>query len=315
MEKIIELARPFAAQPFCGEDARYSAEYEEIRLARERLLDQLPTGMWTRAQVPGGWPAQMGRCQTFLSTRSKDLQVFGWLTEALWFDRGLSGLVDGIECYVGAMVSLWDHIHPQTEGDDVEMREGPIRWIIERCTTWISSGPASTREQVVLWHRLHLVLDQMMSFLDERLPMAEFSMARLSTLINKHWQAHKGVDVTFLERGQTSLEEREDTGRRTKEREATRETTEDCDLEDRTKPIGGLTARRPVSSRAEAYEHLEHIARFLAATEPHSPTPLILRAVVGWRDRSFSELLEHWPASGPTIYDFLRVLSDTPHTT
>jgi type VI secretion system protein ImpA len=48
----------------------------------------------------------------------------------------------------------------------------------------------------------------------------------------------------------------------------------------------------PVRSRAEAYRRLAEAADYLLRTEPHSPTPYLVRRAVAWGGMSLGELLE-----------------------
>lgn len=46
------------------------------------------------------------------------------------------------------------------------------------------------------------------------------------------------------------------------------------------------------TSREEAYRHLELVAKYLQATEPHSPTPYLIKRAVAWGRMSLAELLK-----------------------
>ena len=55
---------------------------------------------------------------------------------------------------------------------------------------------------------------------------------------------------------------------------------------------GGVYSGSPVRSRAEAYRRLAEAADYLLRTEPHSPTPYLVRRAVAWGGMSLGELLE-----------------------
>ena len=55
---------------------------------------------------------------------------------------------------------------------------------------------------------------------------------------------------------------------------------------------GAFYAGSPVRSRAEAYRRLAEAADYLLRTEPHSPTPYLVRRAVAWGGMSLGELLE-----------------------
>lgn len=55
---------------------------------------------------------------------------------------------------------------------------------------------------------------------------------------------------------------------------------------------GSFHAGVPIRSRAEAYRRLAEAADYLLRTEPHSPTPYLVRRAVVWGGMSLGELLE-----------------------
>lgn len=48
----------------------------------------------------------------------------------------------------------------------------------------------------------------------------------------------------------------------------------------------------PIRSRREAYQRLDEVADYLLQTEPHSPTPYLVKRAVSWGDLSLNELLQ-----------------------
>ncbi len=56
-------------------------------------------------------------------------------------------------------------------------------------------------------------------------------------------------------------------------------------------PAAPLT-RTPVASRDQAYALLAEIAQFLIVTEPHSPTPYLIRRAITWGSMGLNELLQ-----------------------
>ncbi|MDF8364750.1 type VI secretion system protein TssA [Achromobacter anxifer] len=55
--------------------------------------------------------------------------------------------------------------------------------------------------------------------------------------------------------------------------------------------VGVVASLGQLSNRAQAYRQLSRIADYLAAIEPHSPTPYLLRKAVAWGDMSLSDLM------------------------
>lgn len=47
----------------------------------------------------------------------------------------------------------------------------------------------------------------------------------------------------------------------------------------------------PIRNRADAYRMLEEAAEYLARTEPHSPTPYLVRRAITWGQLKFEDLM------------------------
>lgn len=66
----------------------------------------------------------------------------------------------------------------------------------------------------------------------------------------------------------------------------------------------------PIQGRAEAYRRLLEISDYLLRTEPHSPTPYLIKRAVSWGDLPLSKLLEelvHTPQDLKSIYGLLGI--------
>lgn len=63
-----------------------------------------------------------------------------------------------------------------------------------------------------------------------------------------------------------------------------------------------------IRSRAEAYSLLEEIADYLYRTDPHSPTPYLIRRAVAWGGMHFNELLPELVRSHGELSDIVKLL-------
>ncbi len=71
-----------------------------------------------------------------------------------------------------------------------------------------------------------------------------------------------------------------------------------------------FTGGGPIRSRAEAYRRLAEAADYLARTEPHSPTPFLVRRAVSWGSMTVGELLKELLADNadlPTVFKLLGI--------
>ncbi|HTM48381.1 MAG TPA: type VI secretion system protein TssA [Bryobacteraceae bacterium] len=123
-----DLLNPVPGPNPSGEDLRYNPIYDKIREAR-RQDDDLAQGAWQKERKVADYPAVMKLTQDALVTKSKDLQLAAWLTEALLFREKFGGLRDGLVLCRSLIDAFWDTLYPAIEDGDVEMRATPLDWI------------------------------------------------------------------------------------------------------------------------------------------------------------------------------------------
>jgi type VI secretion system protein ImpA len=129
---LAQLLQPISAAQACGEDISFSSEVDEIvraRLADDPTLDQ---GAWVTALKEADWPFVAARCAALIGSRSKDLRLAVWLTEAHARTRGFRGLGDGYALLAGLCARYWDSLHPAIEDGDTEQRVGNLYWLLSR---------------------------------------------------------------------------------------------------------------------------------------------------------------------------------------
>nr|WP_315196530.1 type VI secretion system protein TssA [uncultured Aquabacterium sp.] len=126
------LLAPLSAPSPCGEDLSFSAEFDQIaemRRADDPTLDQ---GEWVTSVKQSDWPGVARLCQELLATRTKDLRLAQWLTEARALSEGYVGLNQGLALCAALCEQHWDGLHPRPEGGDAEERIGNIAWLLQR---------------------------------------------------------------------------------------------------------------------------------------------------------------------------------------
>ena len=64
-----------------------------------------------------------------------------------------------------------------------------------------------------------------------------------------------------------------------------------------------------IRTRAEAYQLLAEAADFLARTEPHSPTPYLVRRAVSWGSMPFDKLLTELVSNSGELIEIARLLN------
>lgn len=68
----------------------------------------------------------------------------------------------------------------------------------------------------------------------------------------------------------------------------------------------------PIRSRAEAYQRLAEAADFLQRTEPHSPTPYLVRRAIQWGNMDLKDLLPQLIRNGQVLSDVAQLLNISP---
>src|SRR5258708_40137137 len=64
-----------------------------------------------------------------LATKTKDLQLAAWLTEAQLHIENFAGLQQGLNLCTGLVRDFWDTVYPPVEAGDMELRSGPLDFL------------------------------------------------------------------------------------------------------------------------------------------------------------------------------------------
>ncbi len=137
-EDLLDPIRP--DQP-AGESLRWLPEWDRIREARQSD-DSLPKGKWERREAKSAnWRLTRELAAAMLRTRSKDLQLAMWLTEADIHLDGFKGLASGLCTTRELLGRFWDAgLFPEME-DGPEDRKGPLEWLNGKLSDAILSIP------------------------------------------------------------------------------------------------------------------------------------------------------------------------------
>jgi type VI secretion system protein ImpA len=125
-----------------GEDLRYTPVYEEIKEAR-RSDDPLDRGDWQRELKRSDWPKVITLATEILASKSKDLQLAAWLTEALVNTDAWEGAAAGLELITALLSNYWEQLYPEIEDGDLEYRVGPIEFLNERLSVAMKEIPVT----------------------------------------------------------------------------------------------------------------------------------------------------------------------------
>jgi type VI secretion system protein ImpA len=123
-----DLLNPIEGPNPSGANLRYNPVYDKIKEAR-REEDQPPPGMTERDRKTADNSLVIKLTTDTLTTKTKDLQLAAWLTEALLKQKGFSGLRDGLAVCHGLVEKFWDTVYPEIEDGDVQARGAPLGFI------------------------------------------------------------------------------------------------------------------------------------------------------------------------------------------
>lgn len=135
-----DLLNPISGANSAGTDLRYDPLYDKIKEAR-REDDDAPQGEWERPRKTADWPAVIKLAGDAIATKSKDLQLAVWLTEAMTRREGFAGLNGGLTLIRGMLETFWDNAYPELEDGDAELRAAPIEWLGTRFDMSIKTVP------------------------------------------------------------------------------------------------------------------------------------------------------------------------------
>ena len=118
-----------------GDDARYEPEYAAV-------LEEIEKLSFSGQGATASWPAIEKNAVLILSEKSKDLQIASYLGVALWQNRGLEGLLDGVQVLTGFFETFWESGWPSLKR--LRGRVNAIDWWHERTSSFLQEAATQT---------------------------------------------------------------------------------------------------------------------------------------------------------------------------
>jgi type VI secretion system protein ImpA len=122
------LLNPIPGENPSGEDLRYAPLYDQIKEAR-REEEESAQGDWVHEVKKADYPLVIKLTTEAIASKSKDLQLAAWLTDALVRVEGFAGLKQGLQLLQDLTTTFWDTLYPQLEDGDAELRASPLQWV------------------------------------------------------------------------------------------------------------------------------------------------------------------------------------------
>lgn len=341
------LLAPLPGPDSAGVALRYDPQYRQIQNARQEDDASLPMGEWEAPLRQADWSEVAGLCCNVLATRSKDLQVAAWLSEAWLRLYGADGMLAGVNLLLGLIERYWDGAWPRIEDGEHEPRCSPFVWadrnLALACAQHLPLLKNEEGEPPWLyledWRRSAMrgagngqASETKEHGIDpdlvRRLAKQPLNQAYLRNQLPKL----ESIRLTWRKMGQ-ALDERlglDAPGLRTMDeqlsaliRTASNLLNDIADGGDAFEATdSALIAEAPIvdggvqpetfadcTGRDQAYRQLGLIADYLRSIEPHSPTPYLLRKAVDWGRMSPEELMRDVMQDDGTFARYLSLLA------
>jgi len=323
--EIDDLLQPIAGPNPAGESLRYEGTYDRIAEARREDDPKLSQGIYKTAHKRADWNTVSSVCVEALTTRTKDLQIAGWLLEA-WLHRdGFAGVAKGLKVIAALCERFWNEMYPEIEPNDVEGRLAPFDWIEQKLSLKLKQIPLTMHSEgesyaCVDWERAchfeNLAMKDPRA-LQEALAKINPTVSAFRNTVratNKSFYSDLVRDLDDAIEACAQLEQMLDEKcgknapgfRQFKEAlNAVRQLicqdmgeeeveTDVLELESPQPAVSEFepSSGGPIRSRADAYRRLSEAADYLLRAEPHSPTPYLVKRAVEWGNMSLPELLQ-----------------------
>ena len=316
------LLRPIDGPAPAGIDLRDTDTMQRLRELRRGDDPRLPQGVWQHEAKQVDWRAVARQCGELLSTRSKDLHVAVWLVDAEVRAGGVEALAPAIDWLASFVDRWWPSLHPAADGD-VQPRLAVLFWLDRELALALRTLPLTaptpgatplTWTDVANARRLEVLRPQDPAAVEKAERNGAIGQRQVEEAFARTAPTTLLATMTAAERGALAIERlvaaadlrAKDAPAFAQLKAAVRDVIDT--LKPRVaRPGVPKVERRPPSkspitpapaasvgafaSRDDAYATLEAVADYLAAIEPHSPTPYLLTRALAWRDLRLDEVL------------------------
>jgi type VI secretion system protein ImpA len=140
---------PISERKPAGDDLRALKDWVEIRKARPNPNDLADKRDWEPANpVKTDWSTYKEIVEKALCTKSKDVELGVFLTEACARVHGFAGIRDGIWTVKGLLTGFADRgLYPLPEDGNLESRYGKLEWMNEKLAEVMREIPITMRPE------------------------------------------------------------------------------------------------------------------------------------------------------------------------
>ncbi len=314
------LLQPFTDATRTGPDLSFSPEFDQIAELRRFDDPTLDQGEWVRDIKSADWPGVARLCSELLTTRTKDLRLAGWMTEALAHTRGFAGMAEGLEVCAGLCETFWEPLHPQADedapadqpGERFEQRVGNLTWLMTQVAEVAHTHPlivgkadgqafgrriieavrsrkasehdntAEPTEEQIAQALAQTPGDALMASIDGAQAALD-ALARLQAVVD----AQLGVQGPNFSNARAALQDTQHLIKRFAKDRGLLQTSdthagEPSTASETTAPGTPVFTGGAPATRAQALAQLRQVAEFFRRTEPHSPVAYLADKAAKW---------------------------------
>jgi len=136
-----DLLNPIPGDNPSGVSLRYERVYDQIKEARTEDDESIPSGAWERQSKKADFALVIKLGGEALATKSKDLQLAAWLTEAHVKREGIALVQPCFKLMQDLQEQFWETLYPEIEDGDAGMRAVPIEWAANRVAAILREAP------------------------------------------------------------------------------------------------------------------------------------------------------------------------------
>ena len=136
-----DLLNPIPGENPSGASLKYERVYDQIKEARTEEDESIPSGAWQRQVKRADFPLVIKLAGEALATKSKDLQLAAWLSEAHVKREGIAMVAPSFRLMLDLQETFWDTIYPEIDEGDAGMRAVPVEWSANRIAAILRESP------------------------------------------------------------------------------------------------------------------------------------------------------------------------------
>lgn len=319
-----QLLNPIQVEKPAGENYGFSNEFDIIKEARRFDDPTISQGEWESDVKEADWKKVIQIATALLESKTKDLRLGMWLTEASAYEYGYSGLAEGFKLIAGLCEQFWASVYPEAEEGDQELRAGNLSWLVSRSESLIRNIPITegtpyTYIQITNAHkrlqtqpkedvnkdyaqeleRIERVRKKSSYAFYQSLQAQINACSLAATEMQTQIDARLGLDgpsFAGLKQSLTDVKHMLNQFVNNKSMQSIEHAAIENVAPNQVSPIKAVTTMNNLQSneivtRAQALDQLRQVAIFFRETEPHSPVAYLADKAAEWGNLPLHEWL------------------------